>query len=119
MKLKAIKNHIIATEGDFGAQTTKAGIIIGSTTGTSEGIVPRWFHITAVGPDIDWVKEDDWVLVEHGRWTEGFSLDQTNVDAPKYWRLDPDGLMMVSDEKPDQLNIASADHTVFAEKKVR
>ena len=116
MKLKAIADHVLATDGDFEDQVTEAGIILKSTVGKSEGIVPRWFHIVAVGPEVHHVKADDWVLVEHGRWTE-----QIEIDGMKLWRVEADSCLAVSDEKPaDVINIAdSRGNTAFAEKKTR
>lgn len=117
MTIKAIANHIIATEGDFGDQVTKGGIVIKSTAGKSEGIVPRWFKVVAVGPQIDFLEAGEWVLVANGRWTESFQLDQADTNADKYWRLDPEGCLLTADEKPDTLNIADESDFVFAQKK--
>ena len=65
MKVRAYSDNILAVDGDFGDQTTKAGIIIKASIGKEEGTVPRWFKVFDVGPDIDWLTEGEWVLVAY------------------------------------------------------
>ena len=107
--LKAYKDNILCVEGDFGDKTTEAGIIIKSTIGSDEGITPRWFKAFEVGPDIDWVKPGQWLYVEYGRWTEGFTVkDDRLEEGQKIWKVEPKACMATADEKPaDTLNIAS------------
>lgn len=94
--IKAIADHIVAINGDFGDQVTESGIFIKSTAGKSEGIVPRWFQVHSVGPSSKMpVQSGQWVLVEHGRWSDSFKMD-----GVEYWRLDPQGCMAVQDEAP-------------------
>ena len=82
--LRPIRDNILATKGDFGDMETRAGIIIKSNVGKSEGITARWFQIAAVGPDQKHIEPGMWVYVEHGRWTEGFTFQDE-----RYWQLDP------------------------------
>ena len=100
-KIRAYKDNILCTDADFGDQTTEAGIILKSTLGKEEGIMPRWFKAFEVGPDIDWVKPGQWLYVEYGRWTEGFAVkDDRLEEGKKLWKVDPDACMMISDEDP-------------------
>ena len=108
--LRAYKDNILCIEGDFGDKTTEAGIIIKSTIGKDEGIAPRWFKAFEVGPDIDWVKPGQWLYVEYGRWTEGFTVkDDRLEEGAKLWKVDPDACMMISDDDPtlNNTNIGS------------
>ena len=109
--IHAYKDNILCTEGDFGDQVTNAGIIIKSTIGSTSGVTPRWFKVLDVGPDIDWLKPGQWVYVEYGRWTEGISLKDDRFDTEgnidNVWKIDPKGCLAVSDEKVDNINIAS------------
>lgn len=94
--IKAISDHIVAINGDFGDQVTEAGIFIKTTAGKSEGIVPRWFQVHSVGTHSKMpVKAGQWILVEHGRWSDSFKFEDV-----EYWRLDPIGCLAVQDEKP-------------------
>lgn len=108
MKIKAISDHIVAVNGDFGDQVTESGLLIKSTAGKNEGIVPRWFEVHSVGPSNNLpVTPGQWVLVENGRWSESFKHD-----GVEYWRLDPQGCLAVQDEKPG-FNINFNNSTAF------
>lgn len=104
MKLRAIRDNILCTDGDFGDKVTASGLIVQSTIGKSEGIVPRWFRVFEVGSDIDWIKPGQWVYVEYGRWTEGIEVEDERFDTEnnkkKIWKIDPKACLLVSDEEP-------------------
>ena len=102
MRVKAYRDNILCINGDFGDKTTKAGIIVKSTIGKDEGIAPRWFQVFEVGPEVDAVEPGQWVYVEYGRWTEGMSIDDERLEeGQKVWKVDPAGMMLVSDELPE------------------
>lgn len=98
-ELEAIRDVIVCCDAEFGDQQTSAGIIIKSNIKESQGITSRWMRVHKVGTDIDFLQPGDWVLVEYGRWTEGFEVD----GIEEAYRVDPKGCMAVSDEKPDTL----------------
>ena len=104
MKLRAIRDNILCTDGDFGDKVTASGLIVQSTIGKAEGIVPRWFRVFEVGSDIDWIKPGQWVYVEYGRWTEGIEVEDERFDTEnnkkKIWKIDPKACLLVSDEAP-------------------
>lgn len=109
MEIKAIQDNILCSDGDFGDQTTKAGLIIKSTIGKESGVTPRWFKVHAVGPEIDWIQPGQWIYVEYGRWTEGFKVGDL-----KLWKVEPKACMLVSDDAPENhLNIADTYGDVF------
>lgn len=105
MKLRAIRDNILCTDGDFGDKVTASGLIVQSTIGKSEGIVPRWFRVFEVGSDIDWVRPGQWVYVEYGRWTEGIEVEDERFDTAnnkkKIWKVDPKACLMISDTPPE------------------
>lgn len=109
-RVRPLKDNIFCTDGDFGDQTTESGIIIRKTIGKEEGIVPRWFKIFEVGPDIDWLETGQWVLVEYGRWTEGLKVQDERLQPDeKIWKVDPKGCLAVSDSKPKDINLKTSD----------
>lgn len=117
MKIKATGDNILCRDGDFGDTTTASGIVVKSSTGTSDGIVPRWFRVLSVGPDIYDLKEDDWVLVEYNQWTEGVEIEDERLELrDKIWKINPEACLMVSDEKPTTNNLAS--NAIDAPKKI-
>ena len=101
--IRAIRDVILATGSSFGEHKTASGIIIKSTEGTNSGIVPRWFCVFEVGPEAPKeIKPGLWVLVEHGRWSDGLDTDDPRqVEGSRVWRIDPKGILGVSDERPD------------------
>lgn len=99
MKVKALPNKILAEMIDSpdGYKKTKSGLFLSDKDGTTEAIRPRWFKLYSVGSDIDWVKPGQYVLVEHGRWTNGIKVDE----ELRIYMLDNKDLLLVSDEEPD------------------
>ena len=106
--LTPIKDHILVTDMHFDELKTKTGIIIRSDDGKTEGIKPRWCKVFAVGHSQKHVKVGDWLLIEHGRWTRGMEI-QKDEDSPKIelFRIDPNGILIVADEKPNDLELGS------------
>ena len=97
------KDSVIVTDMYFGEQTTKGGLIIKNDDGTTRGIYPRWGRVHKKGPDN---KEDyqsgDWILVEHGRWTRAFEVDEG--DGVKELRMvETSAIIMWSETKPEDV----------------
>lgn len=99
--LKPIKDWIVVTSMNFEARRTRMGIIIPGDDKTSAGIRPRWCQVYKFGPDYTGdLKEGDWILVSHGRWTRGIEVeDETGKKTLR--RVDPDDILLVSDEPMD------------------
>lgn len=105
--IRPIKDHIIVCDMYFGDMKTSSGIIIMSDDGKSHGIKPRWAKVYAIGPDVTDVEENDWVLIEHGRWTRGFDFDQDDGSKITLRKIDNDSILLISDENPEDVHIAS------------
>ena len=102
MKIRAIADHIICTEADFGDHVTDYGLVVKSTAGQSQGIAARWFKVHAIGPKVTMpLSSGQWLLVEHGRWTDAMEVRNDDGDLESYWRVDPMGCLVVQDEKPE------------------
>lgn len=97
-KIKAMRDKILALMiDDPDAEIkTKGGLIIKQNDGDVGSIRPRWFQVYSLGEDIDWLKEGQYVLVDHGRWSRGVTLDKDI----KIYLLDNKDCLMVSDEDP-------------------
>lgn len=99
-RIRPIRKHILVKDMNFGEQKTSTGIVLLSDDGKSEGVKPRWAQVFAVGPEQTDVKIGEWILVEHGRWTRGITVeDETGVEFT-IWRVDPAGILMSADERP-------------------
>jgi hypothetical protein len=118
MKVRALGKHIICINADFGDQVTPAGLILKSNIEQSQGITSRWFQVFTVGPKITWLKPCDWVLVEYGRWTTQFILEDDRLPcSTPAWKIDPEGCLAISEQKPDTIYYNS--NVVTAEKLTR
>jgi hypothetical protein len=92
------KGKIFVTEMDEGVHMTAGGIILSDDMGKEAGIRPRWGRVAIVADDVESVAAGEWVLVEHGRWTKRIPLEIGEADPMDVWMVDPDAILMVSDE---------------------
>lgn len=106
-KLKPLKNTIIVHGMDFNERKSQGGVIIPDDDMKSAGIRPRWAQVYALGPDIDYLKVGQYIMISHGRWSRG----QTIVDdeGEKVIRkVDPNDILLVSDEKVNDYTMSNA-----------
>jgi co-chaperonin GroES (HSP10) len=99
--LKPLRDNVFVSDMDFGSEVTSSGIYIPSSDGKSDGIVPRWGKVWAVGPDQTEVSVGQWVCIEHGRWTRGITVEQDTGEDVIVRMVDNKDIMLVSDEKPE------------------
>jgi len=102
MKIKPLPGNIFAVL-EQGERTTSSGIILKDDNGKLEGIRPRWGKVWQVADDITDVKVDDWILCEHGRWTMTIEVKDDNGEVFKFQKIDPEGILIVSDYRPNDL----------------
>jgi len=81
-------------------KVTKEGVILLADDYTEAGIRPRWFKAVAVHPEEKDVKEGDYVLVAHGRWSREYIYD--TEDEKQYIMVcESESVLGISDEFPD------------------
>jgi co-chaperonin GroES (HSP10) len=105
MNLRPIHDKVIVTDLEHGEKKTKAGIIVldDSTVAAGErGIRPRWARVYAVGPEQTDVKQNQWILLEHGRWSLGQDFTETSGETIRIWLADHESILAVADEKPEE-----------------
>jgi co-chaperonin GroES (HSP10) len=108
-KLTPIKDHVIVSDMFFGEQKTKGGLIIKDDDGTTRGIYPRWGKIYAKGiENKEEYQVGDWVLVEHGRWTRGVTLELENDEETTIRMVDNKCILMWAKEKPGGAMVGDA-----------
>jgi len=101
-KLKPIRDNIVIVDMDFGEQVTKGGLVLLSDDGKSEGVKSRWGRVHSIGPMQQDVKAGEWILLEHGRWSRGFTVLDDDGNDIVIRRADPKGILAVADEKPNE-----------------
>ena len=104
---KAILDHIIVAEMNFGEQVSKGGIVIKSDDGKTEGVKPRWAKVWAIGPDQKDVKVDEWVLVEHARWTRGIEIETETGETITIRRIDSNAILAAADRCPEDVSLGA------------
>lgn len=99
--IKAFGKRILAVmaERPKGLRKTTSGLFIPDKDIDASGIRHRWFLIHSVGPDVDWCAPGQYVMVEHGRWSNGVKVDNELT----LWLIDNNGCLMISDEVPEGL----------------
>ncbi len=106
-KVRAVQNRVLVSDMHFGEQVTNSGIIIKNDDGTTRGIYPRWAKVHNKGPENkDEYEIGDWILIEHGRWTRSFKVDEGNGET-ELRMVDPDCILMYSKERPSGVQIGN------------
>jgi co-chaperonin GroES (HSP10) len=98
MKIRPIRDRVIVQDMEFGERTLSSGIILKGDDAQLHGIRPRWGKVYAVGPEMPWVKEGQYICVEHGRWTRGHKLTDDQGNEITIRGIDPKDILLVSDE---------------------
>jgi co-chaperonin GroES (HSP10) len=90
---------------NFAEQKTASGIIIQSDDGKAHGVKPRWCRVWAVGPEQKDVKVGEWILVEHGRWTRGMTVEDQSGNQITIRGIEAKSIMMSADNPPSDVYI--------------
>jgi co-chaperonin GroES (HSP10) len=98
-KVVPVRDHILVEEMDFGERKTRAGIILPGDNGESRGVRPRWGRVYAVGHEQVDVKEGQYILVAHGRWTRGVDVTYEGKTITVR-RVDNNDILLVSEDHP-------------------
>jgi co-chaperonin GroES (HSP10) len=106
-KIIPLRDNVIVTDMNFDQQVSKGGIVILSDDGKSEGVKPRWGRVWAVGPLQQDVKVGEWILLEHGRWTRGITVEDENGNDIIVRMVETKSIMMSADERPNELSFGN------------
>lgn len=97
--ITALKDHVIVRDMNFAGRKLSSGILLLSDDLKTSGIRPRWAQVYRVGPEQTDVAPDQWVLIEHGRWTRGAKISIEGEEIT-IRRVDPENIIFVSDKEP-------------------
>lgn len=108
-KVRPIHNRVIVSDMEFGEQVTQGGIIISSDDGKDRGIKPRWGRVVAKGSDNnDPYEVNDWILVEHGRWTRGYEVEMEDGTIQTMRTVEAESILGWQSETPDNILFGNA-----------
>ena len=102
--IKALSKDVLVIDMDMGEQKTAGGIVIQSDDGKAHGVKPRWAKVYRVGSEVDFVKEGQWVLIEHGRWTRKIRIDDGDGEK-EFQKVETKSIIAVSDQRPNDFYI--------------
>lgn len=100
-KIRPLNDTVLVADMNFGEVITSSGIVIRSDDGKTEGIRPRWARVWAVGPTQKDVTVNEWVLVEHGRWSRGILVEENDAEIT-IRKIDTNSILIASNEPPSQ-----------------
>ena len=99
--LTPLPDHILVCDMESGEYTTPGGIVVIDDNGKDRGVRPRWCRVYKVGKNVTDVKPNEWIYVEHGRWTWGLDFYDEDLGQNLYvQRVDNQGILATSEEKP-------------------
>lgn len=104
-KLIPLKDTILVHGMDFNERISRGGLIIPDDDMKSSGIRPRWAQVYAIGPNIDYLKVGQYILISHGRWSRGTAI--IDAEGEKTIRkVDPNDVLLVSDIPVEDLTFS-------------
>lgn len=110
-KIKPLRDNVLITDMNFDEQKTAGGIILRSDDGKSEGVKPRWGRVWAIGDEQKDVKVGEWILVEHGRWTRGITVEDESGNDVVIRMVETKSIMLQADEKPNDYYVGGHSST--------
>jgi len=100
-QVRAVSNRVLVSDMYFGEQKTSSGIVLTSDDGKTRGIYPRWAKVYCKGPqNKDPYEVGQWILIEHGRWTRGFKIDDGKGEQ-ELRMVEAESVLAYADEKPN------------------
>jgi hypothetical protein len=103
--LKPLRDTVFVSDLDSGMKMTAGGIIVPDDNMKEHGIRPRWGRVCAVGPEVDDIAVGEWLLIEHGRWTNRIDVPTENGSVG-IWKIDyPQAVLLACDEDPRLQNV--------------
>ena len=97
MKLRPLKDTILVHGMEFKERLSRGGLILLDDDMKSQGIRPRWGQVYAVGPDVKDVKVNDYIMIAHGRWSRGQTIEDDEGEKV-IRKVDPNDILLVSEE---------------------
>ena len=105
--MRALKDHVLVSGMNFDGRKLSSGIQLLNDDMRTAGIRPRWAQVYAIGPEQYDIKIGQWVLVAHGRWTRGVTVEDS-AGEQTLRRIDPNDVLLISDSEPVDDSMSTA-----------
>jgi hypothetical protein len=97
--IKALNDHVLVADMNFKERQLSSGIYLLNDDSRTAGIRPRWARVYATGPEQQDIQIGQWILVSHGRWTRGVTIEDQSGEVT-IRRIDPNDILLVSETEP-------------------
>ena len=105
--IKALNDHVLVADMNFKERQLSSGIYLLNDDAGTAGIRPRWAKVYAIGPEQQDIQIGQWILVSHGRWTRGVTIEDTAGEVT-IRRIDPNDILLVSESEPSDDSLSDA-----------
>jgi hypothetical protein len=105
--IKALNDHVLVADMNFKERQLSSGIYLLNDDARTAGIRPRWAKVYAIGPEQQDIQIGQWILVSHGRWTRGVTIEDTAGEVT-IRRIDPNDILLVSESEPSDDSLSDA-----------
>lgn len=95
--LQPLRDTILVHGMEFRERISRGGLIILDDDMKSAGIRPRWAQVYAVGPDVKDVIVGDYIMISHGRWSRGLTIEDDEGEKV-IRKVDPNDILLISKE---------------------
>ena len=95
--LRALHDHVLVVDMQFGSRTLSSGLMLLNDDGKGDGIRPRWGKVYAIGPEQMDISVGQYILISHGRWTRGIKIDD-GTGEKTIRKVDNKDILLVSDK---------------------
>lgn len=92
--VEPLDDDILVIDMEQGYQKTSGGIILPDDTSSEKGIRSRWAKVYKIGKNITNVEEDEYILVEHGRWTYAITIEDNDGNNLELQKVDPKDILL-------------------------
>lgn len=104
-QVRPLSRDVLVIDMDMGEMLTASGIVIRSDDGKAHGVKPRWARVYKIGRDVKLdIKEGQWILIEHGRWTRKIAIDD-GESIKHFQKVELKSILATADDKPNDFYI--------------
>jgi hypothetical protein len=68
-----------------------------------------------IGPDQHDIQVGDWILIEHGRWTRGVTIEDMSGNTFTVRRVETKSILAISDHLPTDINLGASNASTVQE----
>lgn len=98
VKVTPLPGKVLVSEIEHGERKI-GSIVLTNDNGKSDGIRTRWAKVYAVGEGVTEIKKDEWILLEHGRWSREVKINEHDGELTLHLVDYPNGVLVASDTK--------------------